>query len=264
MDRRTRAEADLHQAQKMEALGQLTGGVAHDFNNVLTVLQGSLELLRGRQHDDQLEARVGVALETVERGKKLTGQLLAFSRRQPLTVARADINALLRRMAELLAQTVGKSIRIATDCAPDLWPINTDAAQLELVVINLAINARDAMPSGGVLHLRTFNMTRSEPLDDGSSSSGDFVGLEVSDTGTGMPPEVLARAFEPFFTSKEPGKGTGLGLSMVYAFVRQSGGSASIRSEVGRGTTVTVLLPRARGNGSDHDAAMDLPAGAPA
>jgi signal transduction histidine kinase len=266
MDRRTRAEAELYQAQRMEALGQLTGGVAHDFNNLLTVLQGCLELLSGRQHEERLQARVDMALGTLERGKKLTGQLLAFARRPPLKVARADINALLRRMTELLSQTVGSNIRAVTDLASDLWPVDTDATQLELAVINLAINARDAMPEGGVLRLRTFNTELSpQAFDGGLRKGGDFVGLEISDTGTGMPPEILARAFEPFFTSKEPGKGTGLGLSMVYGFARQSGGSASIRSEVGRGTTVTLLLPRAAQSvSSEEESATDLPPGAAA
>ena len=263
MDRRTRAETELYQAQRMEALGQLTGGVAHDFNNLLTVLQGSLELLSGQQRDERLQARVDMALGTLERGKKLTAQLLAFARRQPLTVARVDINGLLRRMAELLTQTVGSKVRVVNDLAPDLWPVDTDATQLELAVINLAINARDAMPDGGTLRVRTFNTTLpAQAFDGGPRNGGDFVGIEISDTGTGMPPDVLARAFEPFFTSKEAGKGTGLGLSMVYGFARQSGGSASIRSEVGRGTTVTLLLPRASEDViSDEGGAADLPAG---
>ena len=260
MDRRTRAETELYQSQRMEALGQLTGGVAHDFNNLLTVLQGCLEMLSGRQGEERLQARVDTALGTLERGRKLTGQLLAFARRQPLTVARVDINALLRRMTELVAQTVGGNIRAVYDLAPDLWLVDTDATQLELAVINLVINARDAMPEGGVLHLRTCNTTLSpQAFDRGLVMGGDFVGLEISDTGTGMPPEVLARAFEPFFTSKEPGKGTGLGLSMVYGFARQSGGSASIRSEVGRGTVVTLLLPRAAQGETWNDGSADLP-----
>lgn len=260
MDRRTRAEAELYQAQRMEALGQLTGGVAHDFNNLLTVLQGCLELLSGRQPDERLQARVDMALGTLERGRTLVGQLLAFARRQPLTVARVDINAQLRRMTELLAQTVGGAIRVEYEFAPDLWPVDTDATQFELAVINLAINARDAMPDGGVLRLRTFNTTLSpQTFDRGLVQGGDFAGLEISDTGTGMTPEVMARAFEPFFTSKERGKGTGLGLSMVYGFARQSGGSASIRSVVGRGTTVTLLLPRAAEDTSTHEGAADLP-----
>ena len=262
MHRRTRAEAELHQAQKMEALGQLTGGVAHDFNNLLTVLQGCLEMLSGRQCEQTLQARVEMALATVERGERLTSQLLAFARRKPLTVTRLDLNDTLRQMAELMARTVGSKVRVETDLAPEQWPVDADATQLELAVINLAINSRDAMPEGGVLRVRTFKTT----LPDGvSGEAPDFVGLEISDTGTGMPPEILARAFEPFFTSKESGKGTGLGLSLVYGFARQSGGSASIRSEVGRGTAVTLLLPRAREAGtSDEPGVISLPSDASA
>ena len=262
MHRRTRAEAELHQSQKMEALGQLTGGVAHDFNNLLTVLQGCLEILSGRQAEQTLQARVETALATVERGEKLTNQLLAFARRRPLTVTRLDLNDVLRRMTELLARTVGSGVRIETDLAADLWPVDADATQLELAVINLAINSRDAMPEGGVLRVRTFKTTLPEGV---LSEDGNFVGLEISDTGTGMPPEILARAFEPFFTSKGPDKGTGLGLSLVYGFARQSGGSASIRSEVGRGTAVTVLLPRAREAGTaDEPGVISLPSDASA
>jgi signal transduction histidine kinase len=262
MHRRIRAETDLHQAQKMEALGQLTGGVAHDFNNLLTVLQGCLEILSGRQCEQTLQARVEMALATIERGERLTSQLLAFARRKPLTVARLDLNDTLRQMAELMARTVGSKIRVETDLAPDLWSVDADATQLELAVINLAINSRDAMPEGGLLRVRTFKTT----LPDGvSGEAADFVGLEISDTGTGMPPEILTRAFEPFFTSKAPGKGTGLGLSLVYGFARQSGGSASIRSEVGRGTAVTLLLPRAREAGTpDEPGVISLPSDASA
>ncbi|HEX4185871.1 MAG TPA: ATP-binding protein [Stellaceae bacterium] len=264
MNRRNQAEAELLQAQKMEALGQLTGGVAHDFNNLLTVLQGSLEMLSGRQQSAQLQARVDTALRTVERGERLTEQLLAFARRQPLSKATIDLNAQLRRMTELLARTVGSGIAIRTDLAPDLWPVDADANQLELAVINLAINARDAMPGGGALRIRTFN--RAVPpkaAPDQGGKVGDFVGLEISDTGHGMPPEVAARAFEPFFTTKEVGKGTGLGLSMVYGFARQSGGSAAIRSEVGRGTGVTLLLPRGMpARQAEGAGATDLPQGA--
>ena len=264
MNRRAVAEAELRQAQKMEALGQLTGGVAHDFNNLLTVLQGSLEMLSGRQQSDQLQARVDTALRTVERGERLTEQLLAFARRQPLARATIDLNVQLRRMTELLARTVGSGIAIHTDLAADLWPVNADATQLELAVINLAINARDAMPGGGELGIRTFN--RAAPPEgalEQPTKVGGFVGLEISDTGHGMPPKVAARAFEPFFTTKEAGKGTGLGLSMVYGFARQSGGSASIRSEAGRGTAVTLLLPRGLpAREADEAGATDLPQGA--
>jgi signal transduction histidine kinase len=262
MDRRTRAEAELHQAQRMEALGQLTGGVAHDFNNLLTVLQGCLEMLSGHQQDPKLQRRVEMALATIARGEKLIGQLLAFARRQPLKAARVDINDLLGRMTELLVQTVGRDVRISSSLSADLWPVDIDAAQFELCVLNLAINARDAMPTGGVLRLRTFNapMLPGQSNDEGLSEGGNFVGVEIADTGTGMPPDVVARAFEPFFTSKGPGKGTGLGLSIVYGFVRQSGGSAAIRSEVGRGTAVTLLLPRSQDSGEANGrGATDLP-----
>jgi len=224
----------------MEALGQLTGGVVHDIKNLLTVLQGNLEMLSGRQGNDQLQAKVDMALQTIERGERLTGQLLVFARRQPLRIATIDLNAQLRRMAELLATTVRSMISIETDLTPGLWSVFADATQLELAVINLAINARDAMPAGGVLCIRTFNTT----LPGEVGYTRDFVALEISDTGIGMPPETLARAFEPFFTTKEPGKGTGLGLSMVYGFARESRGTVAIRSEIGHGTTVTLHIPR--------------------
>jgi signal transduction histidine kinase len=263
MNRRALAEAELRQAQKMEALGQLTGGVAHDFNNLLTVLQGSLEMLSGRQQSDQLQSRVDAALRTVERGERLTEQLLAFARRQPLVKATIDLNVQLRRMTELLVRTVGSGIIVNTDLAPDLWLVDADATQLELAVINLAINARDAMPAGGKLGIRTFNLAMQGRAVPEQATVGNFAGLEISDSGQGMPPEVAARAFEPFFTTKEAGKGTGLGLSMVYGFARQSGGSASIRSDVGRGTAVTLLLPRAvPARETGRAAAADLPQGA--
>jgi two-component system NtrC family sensor kinase len=255
------AEEELRQAHKMEALGQLTGGVAHDFNNLLAVVQISLEMLKGRQAGESLEAKVDLALDTVARGEKLVGQLLAFARRHPLKVESVDINAQVRAMAELLVRTVGGAIRIETDLAPDLMPAHVDANQLELAIINLAINARDAMPEGGVLRLRTGNDARRLALpEELARAGGEFVVLEISDTGCGMPPEVLAHAFEPFFTTKEPGKGTGLGLSTVYGFARQSGGTAVIRSEVGHGTTVILVLPTS----PPQDGAEGLPAGGPA
>jgi signal transduction histidine kinase len=264
MNRRAQAEAELRQAQKMEALGQLTGGVAHDFNNLLTVLQGSLEMLSGRQQNDQLQARVDAAIRTVERGERLTGQLLTFARRQPLTMTSIDLNAQLRRMTELLARTVGSRIAVHIDLSSDLWPVDADPTQLELAVINLAINARDAMLDGGELRIQTFNrqMLPGE-APERPEKARDFVGLEISDTGTGMPPGVAARAFEPFFTTKEAGRGTGLGLSMVYGFARQSGGSVAIRTAVGDGTAVRLLLPRSRAAPeSDGADATDLPQGA--
>ncbi|HEY1261784.1 MAG TPA: ATP-binding protein [Stellaceae bacterium] len=255
IDRRARAEAELRQAQKIEALGQLTGGVAHDFNNLLAILQGSLEMLSGRQQDAKLEARVEQALQTVARGEDLTRQLLAFARRQPPSIVEIDLNRELLRMIELLARTVGSGVAIETALAPDLWPVEADATQLELVVINLAVNARDAMPDGGVLRIATTNVTE--------GSGQEFVELEIADTGTGMPDEVAARAFEPFFTTKEPGKGTGLGLSMVDGFARQAGGSATIRSTLGRGTVVTLRLRRSR-RAAQAQPATDLPPAGPA
>lgn len=259
---REMAEAELRQAHKMEALGQLTGSLAHDFNNLLSILQVSLEMLKGRQKDERLEAKVDLALATIARGEKLTGQLLAFARRQPLRIESVDINARLRGMAELLARTVGGKIAIETDLAPDLTPARVDANQLELAVLNLALNARDAMPGGGVLRIRTTDDARRLSLPETlAQAGGDFVVLEISDTGHGMPPEVVAHAFEPFFTTKETG--TGLGLSAVYGFARQSGGTALIRSGVGHGTTVSLVLPKSRaaaaGNGAE-----DLPADGPA
>jgi signal transduction histidine kinase len=258
---REMAEEELRQAHKMEALGQLTGGVAHDFNNLLAVVQISLEMLKGRQADASLEAKVALALDTVARGEKLVGQLLAFARRHPLKVESVDLNAQVRAMAELLAGTVGGGIRIETDLAPDLKPAHVDANQLELAIINLAVNARDAMPKGGVLRLRTGTDAGRFTLPaEPARAGGEFVVLEISDTGCGMPPEVLEHAFEPFFTTKEPGRGTGLGLSTVYGFARQSGGTAVIKSEVGRGTTVSLVLPTS----PPQDGAEGLPAGGPA
>jgi signal transduction histidine kinase len=234
-------KAELRQAQNMELLGQLTGGVVHDIRNLLAVLQGNLEMLSGRQGSDQLQAKVDMALQTIERGARLTGQLLCFARRQPPKRSpTVDLNAQLRTMTELLATIVGNTITIETDLSPELWLVFIDVTQLELAVINLVINARDAMPAGGVLRIRTSNTTLSGDEDH----AGDFVALGISDTGTGMPPDILACAFEPFFTTKEPGKGTGLGLSMVYGFARESKGTAAIRSEIGRGTAVTLHLPR--------------------
>jgi two-component system, NtrC family, sensor kinase len=244
---REMVEDELRQAQKMEALGQLTGGVAHDFNNLLAVLQASLEMLKGRQADERLEARINLALETIARGEKLTDQLLAFARRHPLKVENVNVDAKLRGMSELLTRMVGSKVAIETDFAPDLTPAYVDANQLELAVINLAINARDAMPGGGVLRIRTYNDARRLALpEELAKAAADFVVIEISDTGCGMPQEVLAHAFEPFFTTKEPGKGTGLGLSTVYGFARQSGGTATIKSEVGHGTSVSLVLPKSR------------------
>ncbi len=256
MNRRAQAEAELRQAQKIEALGQLTGGVAHDFNNLLAVLRGCLEMLSGRQSDDRLQMRVDLAQETVARGERLTGQLLGFARHQPLAVVALDLNAQLSGMAELLTRTVGGGIRLEMDLAEGLWLIDADPTRVELVVINLAINARDAMPGGGLLRIRTANLMLPARVGE---RAPEFVEVEISDTGTGMSEEVARRAFEPFFTTKKPDKGTGLGLSMVDEFARQSGGSATIRSETGRGTTVILHLRRSTSRDA-RAGATDLPA----
>jgi len=245
---RRHTEAQLRQALRMEAIGQLTGGVAHDFNNLLTVVLGNAELLRDRLADDA-EARqlAETTLAAAERGASLTRRLLAFARRETLMPERVEPNRLVAGLLPLLTRTLGEDIEIATDLGADLWAVVADAHQLENSLINLAVNARDALPEGGhvVIATRKRVVTPGSKLAQ-STPPGDYVELLVSDDGEGMPPEVLERAFEPFFTTKDVGKGSGLGLSMVYGFVRQSGGEVVIESSVGRGTTVRLLLPRAR------------------
>ncbi|HYD97910.1 MAG TPA: ATP-binding protein, partial [Alphaproteobacteria bacterium] len=238
---RRHLEETLRQAQKMEALGQLTGGVAHDFNNLLTVISGNLHLAARRAQDDpRLTRWLGAAAQAAKRGEALTRQLLAFSRKQELVPQPTDLNARLADMAEgMLPRSLRGDIRIELELAADPAIVSVDPNQLELAVLNLAVNARDAMPNGGALRVATRNTAQ------GEVAAGDFVALTVSDTGTGMPPDVLARVFEPFFTTKEVGKGTGLGLSMVYGFVKQSGGTVRVTSTPGLGTVFTLFLPRA-------------------
>jgi len=240
----------LFQAQKMEALGKLTGGVAHDFNNVLQVLRGNLELLENRHGRDAWSAeRLNNAIDAVDRGAKLAAQLLAFGRQQPLAPVVINPARQLRAMDDLLRRALGEAIEIESVVAGGLWNTAVDPHQLENVILNLAINARDAMPEGGKLTLELSNAT----LDDGYVSAlpdvpaGQYVMLAVTDTGTGMSPEVMERAFDPFFSTKREGEGTGLGLSMAYGFVKQSGGHIRLYSEVGEGTTVRVYLPRSTG-----------------
>jgi PAS domain S-box-containing protein len=248
----------LQQAQKMEAIGQLTGGVAHDFNNLLAIILGNLDLIDERlPADSRLRALVRDSLRAAERGAELTGRLLAFARRQPLKPEQTDVNRLVAGMTSLLRRTLGGDIRVDTVLAGDLGPVVVDPGQLESALLNLAINARDAMPGGGRLTLRTAAVTIGADAADrfGPLAPGDYVEILVSDSGTGMPAEVRARAFEPFYTTKRVGQGSGLGLSMVYGFVSQSGGHASIDSAPGRGTSVQLLLPRAM---------AELPAPAPA
>jgi PAS domain S-box-containing protein len=244
---REESEKRLRQAQRMESIGQLTGGMAHDFNNLLGIIIGNLDLLRGTGDlDPEQQEFVGDALEAATRGAALTRNLLAFARRQSLRPEGVAINDLVTSTVGLLARTLGEQIPITIDLAQDLWPVQVDRSQLEASLVNLATNARDAMPGGGQLSITTANRVLDPEYVAGHSElvAGDYVMIEVSDSGTGMSPELLARVFEPFFTTKEPGKGTGLGLSMVFGFVKQSGGHINVYSEPGRGTTFRLYLPR--------------------
>jgi PAS domain S-box-containing protein len=244
----TRAETRLRESQRMEAIGQLTGGVAHDFNNLLQVIRGNLELLLPAvENDPAARRRVEHAILGADRAAELTAQLLAFARRQPLTPEVIDLTRLALEMSELLKRTLGEPILVETVIAPDLWPTLADTAQVESAILNLALNARGAMPAGGKLTLRFENAVLGAAEAAELELEGqDFVMLDVEDTGQGMTPEVLDRAFEPFFTTKPEGKGTGLGLSMVYGFVRQSKGAVRIESRINAGTRVRIWLPRAQ------------------
>src|SRR5579871_15446 len=247
---RRSTEERLRQSQKMEAVGQLTGGVAHDLNNLLTVIIGSAEILEGL-FEQQLPAAtqpLGNIMNAVEQAASLTRRLLAFARKQPLEPRNVNINEFVTGMKPLLLRALGEQINIEMKTAPDLWTAYVDAHQVEAAVLNLAINARDAMAEGGHLMIETGNMSMDEEMAARyvDVAPGDYVSLSVSDDGEGMTPEVLARATEPFFTTKPAGKGTGLGLSMVYGFAKQSGGHMNIYSEVGQGTTVRLYFPRAR------------------
>ncbi len=243
IEQREQAEGRLLHAQKLEAIGQLTGGVAHDFNNLLMSIMGSLDLLDSRI-DPQHRRFTAIARRAAERGKKLTGQLLAFSRKQRLRVAPLDLNQVISGMSDIWRQTLGGRIDLEVSTAPDLWPAMADEQQMALCLLNLIINARDAMPEGGRLRVATANLRLDVPRDD--LALGEYVTLVVEDTGIGMDPAVLSRAFEPFFTTKDVGKGSGLGLSMVYGTLRQLAGSVEIDSVPGRGTRVTLAVPRAQ------------------
>jgi PAS domain S-box-containing protein len=249
MTERIRLENQLRQAQKMEAIGQLTGGIAHDFNNLLSVVIGSIELMFDQPDLSGQAAEHGRnALHAAQRGAELTRRLLAFARQQPLAPKVVDANELIGNFTRLLRQTVGQHIQVEFTQASGLWPIFIDPANLEAAVANLAVNARDAMTNGGRLLIETQNETVDEQFvrDNPGAIPGDYVAVVVTDTGTGMPPEVVEHIFEPFFTTKEPGKGTGLGLAMVYGFVKQSGGYIKAYSEVGHGTSFRLYLPRAK------------------
>ncbi len=251
------AQEQLRQSQKMEALGQLTGGIAHDFNNLLTVVVGGLDIVAKRTDEEKLRRYAENALAAAERGARLTGQLLAFSRVQRLEVTPTYVAPLIQNMRPLLRNVLGPGIEKRFDLDEAMIPVMADPTQLEVAVLNLAINARDAMPEGGVL---SFGTKRVHVEGDPDLEDGDYIELCISDTGVGMPPEVAERAFEPFFTTKEVGKGTGLGLSMVYGMARQSGGSARIESTPGEGTSVRLLFRKADGSPVETAPAGDEPA----
>ncbi len=247
IEERERVEAALRQMQRLEAVGQLTAGVAHDFNNLLVVILSNAALLQREvsvNASEGLRQRLQSIREAGERGAKLTGQLLAFSRRQQLEPKPLDLNETIRSMSNLLQSTLGGNIRVETSLQADVRYAMADPTQLELIVLNLAINGRDAMPNGGVLRLATRNCTLVDnPRRAEDPEPGDYIALSVQDTGTGMTPDVLAKAFEPFFTTKDVGKGSGLGLPQVFGFAKQTGGGAAISSDPKQGTTVTVYLP---------------------
>jgi len=248
MQERNKAEEALRQSQKMEAVGQLTGGIAHDFNNMLAIIMGSLSMLQRQMAKGKTDVSryAESAMEGARRAATLTQQLLAFSRRQPLAPVPLNVTNLIFGLSDLMGRTLGEQINLEVINSPGTWQIFADQAQLETAILNLAVNARDAMPDGGKLiikganvHLEAMEVGGIEPVP-----AGDYVVITVTDTGSGMPPDVVAKAFEPFFTTKSVGKGTGLGLSQVYGFVKQSRGHVMIKSEVDKGTTVALYLPR--------------------
>jgi PAS domain S-box-containing protein len=259
------AEEQLRQSQKMEAVGQLTGGIAHDFNNMLAVVIGGLNLLQRRlaRGDTDVAKYVDAAMEGATRAAALTQRLLSFSRQKSLAPEPVDANQMIDGMIELLGRTLGEHIRIETVQADDLWKTNVDATELQSAVLNLSVNARDAMPDGGRLTITTANVEiGGQEAIAYQIAGGEYVLIAVADTGTGMAPEVIARAFDPFFTTKAVGKGTGLGLSQVFGFIRQSGGHVKIDSKVGEGTTLRIFLPRFAGDAvplTAKDAANGVP-----
>jgi signal transduction histidine kinase/CheY-like chemotaxis protein len=253
---RRQSEATLVQAQKMEAVGQLAGGIAHDFNNMLTVVLGNIATASRRldklgEPGKAIAPSLEAARQGAQAGAKLTHRLLAFSRRQPLAPSRIDLDRVVAGVADLIRRTIGADIALETVLSAGLWPAYADSHQLENVIINLVVNARDAMPDGGRVTIETANAYLDERYAArfGDVAAGQYVLLSVTDTGSGIPPELIARVFEPFFTTKAEGEGTGLGLAMVHGFVKQSGGHVRIYSEPGEGTTVKLYLPRHADNG---------------
>jgi signal transduction histidine kinase/ActR/RegA family two-component response regulator len=240
MKERTRVEETLRQAQKIEAIGQLTGGVAHDFNNLLMVISGGLDMLDRQTDPNRRRRLMDGMIQAAQRGASLTRQLLAFSRRQKLRPEPVDVAAQIGGMRELLDRSLRGDVHVEFDFPDSLWPVEVDPGELELVILNLAVNARDAMPNGGTIVVRGENL----PDRNDEQIAGDYVRLSVVDTGVGMGPEILSRVFEPFFTTKDVGKGSGLGLAQVHGFATQSRGTVRIQSEVGRGTSIELYLPR--------------------
>jgi PAS domain S-box-containing protein len=262
MTERIKLEQQLAQAQKMEAIGQLTGGIAHDFNNILTVIIGMTEVLADAVAHDAGLADVCKSIDdAAEHGSELVRRLLAFARKQPLAARLIDVNQVVIASVAILRRTLGEHIRVETALSDGSWRALADPSGLEDAILNLAVNARDAMPDGGRLLLETTNVHLDEQYaqDNVDVTPGDYVAVHVSDSGTGMPPEVAEHAFEPFFTTKEVGRGTGLGLSMVYGFAKQSRGHAKIYSEVGHGTTVKLYLPRADAGSAASPGARPAP-----
>jgi signal transduction histidine kinase len=256
--RQQHVEEQLRQAQKMEAVGQLTGGLAHDFNNILSIVIGNLESLMARVKDPIERELAEEAIAGALRGSELTKQLLIFARRQKLDPAPTDVGPMLKESSIMLGRMLGDTITVGANVAAGLWPCLADSNQIETALLNLAINARDAMPEGGTLTIEASNahLDASYAGSRQEVTAGDYVKIAVSDTGTGMPPEILERVFEPFFTTKRAGQGTGLGLSMVYGFAKQSGGHLAAYSEMGLGTTINLYLPRAA---SDAKVAAAVP-----
>ena len=242
---RERVESALRQAQRLEAVGQLTSGVAHDFNNLLTVVLGNVSQMQQGEADARTLRRLAMMREAAERGARLTAQMLAFSRRQKLEARPVDLNETVRSMHDLLHGSLGGSVHLKTVLTDGLWPAMIDPTQIELVILNLAINARDAMQVGGAITVSTGNVTVGKPSRPEEPEPGQYVMVSVCDNGSGMADEVLAKAFEPFFTTKAVGKGSGLGLSQVFGLAKQSGGGVRIETAVGKGTCVHVFLPRA-------------------
>ena len=257
------AREALAQAQKMEAVGRLTGGVAHDFNNLLTVIRSSVDLLRRPGiAEEKRERYLSAISETTDRAAKLTGQLLAFARRQPLQSEVFAVKDRIDRLKQIVTSLVGSPINITFEVAEDCGAVDADPSQFETAILNMVINARDAMPDGGTLRISTRRLEGAPVTGGGPTRAGRFVAIAIADSGFGMEPDMVGRIFEPFFTTKEAGKGTGLGLSQVYGFARQSGGEIDVKSRVGEGTTFTLYLPEAMGAVAQKEARVAADSGA--